>query len=137
MRFPCSRRQAARARRYFSRYLCTQQFPAEFIAELESAVGEAIANSIEHGYPEAQFFELRCSVTPDNVFVEVEDDGPGFRGESVSSLPGATRGFGFGIMRASADELYVLKNGRLIRFVKRAPRELTLATTSEQPAFEV
>ena len=119
MRFPCSRKYAIRARRSFTTYLTSIQVDAGIQHDLETAVGEAIANAIEHGYPKARWFQIRCRVTDNEIVTEVEDDGPGFQADAKQPAPGQTRGFGFGIMRSLVDELYVLKNGRLVRFMKR------------------
>lgn len=122
MRFPCSRKYAIRARRSFTTYLTSLQIGAETQSDLETAIGEAIANAIEHGYPKARWFQIRCRVVDNEIMTEVEDDGPGFQATNPSQpAPGQTRGFGFGIMRSLVDELYVLKNGRLVRFKKRLP----------------
>lgn len=121
MRFPCCRRSAARARRAFATYLTSLRIDSRVQHELVTAVGEAIANAIEHGYPEAAFFEVRCSYGAAGIIAEVEDDGPGFRGDAPTPSPGGPRGFGFGIMRSLADELHILKNGRMLRFIKRPP----------------
>jgi anti-sigma regulatory factor (Ser/Thr protein kinase) len=119
MRFPCSRKYAARARRAFTTYLRGACVAPEVRIELETAVGEAIANAIEHGYPQARWFQVRCLIRPDEIVTEVEDDGTGFQTRSAEPPPGQVRGFGFGIMRSLVDELQVLKNGRLVRFTKR------------------
>jgi anti-sigma regulatory factor (Ser/Thr protein kinase) len=119
MRFPCCRKYAIRARRAFTTYLTSIQIDAEIQGDLETAIGEAVANAIEHGYPKARWFQIRCRVTDDAIVTEVEDDGPGFQADATQRAPGQTRGFGFGIMRSLVDELYVLKNGRLVRFKKR------------------
>ena len=119
MRFPCSRKYAFRARRSFTTYLSSTRIAPEVRNDLEAAVGEAIANAIEHGYPKARWFQIRCQIYVNEIVIEVEDDGPGFQLEPVQPPPGHARGFGFGIMRSFVDELHVLKNGRLVRFRKR------------------
>ena len=129
MRFPCSRRYAARARRSLVTYLTSLHVDPRVQSELVTAVGEAIANALEHAR-EARFFEVRCAVGADAIVAEVEDDGPGFRGEPVQPVPGMTRGFGFGIMRSLVDELHVLKNGRLVQFKKRVTASVESASTS-------
>ncbi|GEM_PF-743040 len=121
VRFPCSRKYAARARRSFTTYLAGAGIDSRAGDELESAVGEAIANAIEHGYPKARWFQIRCQIRPDAVVVEVEDDGVGFQADRARPAAGHARGFGFGIMRSLVDELHILKNGRLIRFTKLLP----------------
>ncbi|MGH7683459.1 MAG: ATP-binding protein, partial [Vulcanimicrobiaceae bacterium] len=107
------------ARRAFTTYLTRARVEPKLQAELESAVGEAIANAIEHGHPDARWFEVRCLIRPGEIVTEVEDDGFGFQANPVQPPPGHVRGFGFGIMRSLVDELHVLKNGRLVRFSKR------------------
>lgn len=126
MRFPCSRKYAARARRSFTMYLTSARIDPRVQSELESAVGEAVANAVEHGYPKARWFQIRCLIRADDILTEVEDDGPGFRTGEAQPSPGYARGFGFGIMRSLVDELHVLKNGRLIRFAKKLPAEVSV-----------
>jgi anti-sigma regulatory factor (Ser/Thr protein kinase) len=130
MRFPCNRKYAARARRSFTAYLAGAGIDSRVQVELESAVGEAIANAIEHGYPKARWFEIRCEIRDDEVVVEVEDDGVGFQADPTQPPPGHVRGFGFGIMRSLVDELHILKNGRLIRFTKLLPGPTQAEVTS-------
>jgi anti-sigma regulatory factor (Ser/Thr protein kinase) len=131
MRFPCSRKYAAGARRAFTAYLTSAQVDPKVRTELESAVGEAIANAIEHGYPTARWFQIRCSVRTGEIITEVEDDGHGFQTDAAMPPPGHVRGFGFGIMRSLVDELHILKNGRLIRFRKRL--QLAANVTQSEP----
>jgi len=133
MRFPCSRRYAARARRALVTYLTSIEADPRLQSELVTAVGEAIANALEHAYPDAHFFEVRCSMGSDAIVAEVEDDGSGFRGDAVPPGPGMTRGFGFGIMRSLVDELHILKNGKLVRFTKRLHRDAREAREAEGP----
>lgn len=102
-------------------YLTGAGIAPEVRIELETAIGEAIANAIEHGYPEARWFQIRCLIRAGEIVTEVEDDGTGFQMQTTSPPPGHVRGFGFGIMRSLVDELHILKNGRLIRFTKRLP----------------
>ena len=132
MRFPCGRRYAARARRSLRMYLAALDIDARLQSEIESAVGEAIANALEHGYPQARFFEVRCTVSGDELIVEIEDDGPGFRDDCAPPNPGAMRGFGFGIMRSMSDRVHILQNGRLVRLTKRVTPRVALARSSPQ-----
>jgi anti-sigma regulatory factor (Ser/Thr protein kinase) len=86
--------------------------------DLEHAVGEALANAVEHGYKENTFFEIRCRFTGKQLLIEIEDNGPGFEREKILQGPGL-RGFGFTLMHSLVDRLTVLKRGRLVRLEKR------------------
>ena len=86
--------------------------------ELEHAVGEALANAVEHGYRDKSYLEIRCRFDGTHLLAEIEDDGPGFDKEKMRKGPGL-RGFGFTLMRSLVDRISVMKRGRLVRLEKR------------------
>lgn len=86
--------------------------------DLEHAIGEALANAVEHGYKEKTYFEVRCRSNGKQILIEVEDDGPGYEREKIARGPGL-RGYGFTMMHSLVDSITVLKRGRLIRLEKR------------------
>lgn len=107
-------------------YLASAGVPESELADIEQAVGEAIANAVEHGFREGSYFEIRATVDDGNLRIEVEDDGPGFDVQSMSA-PRAVRGFGITVMRMLVGRVTFLKRGRLIRLEKHLdamlPRE--------------
>lgn len=85
------------------------------IADIKTAVSEAVTNAIIHGYerPE-QKVELRCKITDDRVEIEVKDEGVGIadiekaREPFYTTRPELERsGMGFAFMEAFMDELEV------------------------------
>src|SRR5689334_1987763 len=70
------------------------------------AVGEALANAIEHSHTN-DVIELRCQIEDDKIVATIIDSGTGFRSDRVpsASLPDAfeERGRGLPIMRRCSD----------------------------------
>lgn len=63
------------------------------LEDLRLLVSEVVANSVRHGEG-AGPIELRVTIGPANVHVEVEDPGPGFRPVDDGSLVARTHGWG-------------------------------------------
>jgi anti-sigma regulatory factor (Ser/Thr protein kinase) len=77
--------------------------------DIVTAVGEALANTVEHAYdaPHEGELELRARCeAPGKLRVEVSD-----RGNFVDRVRPIDRGFGLKIMRAAAASLSVTKEG--------------------------
>src|SRR5579872_5980630 len=116
-RFPCNRQNATKARKVFLTYLERIGVGDSDSFELEHAVGEALANAVEHGYRDNSYLEIRCRFDGKQLLAEIEDDGPGFDKEKMRGGPGL-RGFGFTLMRSLVDRISVMKRGRLVRLEK-------------------
>ena len=128
MTFQCQSRQMAypndpesvgAARQMVERFAYEAGGVAQDVADLVSAVGEALANAAEHGYrPKTQIF-VRCSIAAQRLVVEVEDEGPGFSpaGSRDKKRPDA-RGNGLTIMMCLVDDVSFEKNGRVVRLEK-------------------
>jgi len=116
--FPSTPRYATKARRAVLTYLTSVGVSDADLADIEQAVGEAIANAVEHGFRERSYFEIRAVVEDGNLRIEVEDDGPGFDPQDLKS-PQALRGFGITMMRMLVGRVTFLKRGRLVRLEKR------------------
>ncbi|HTX03924.1 MAG TPA: ATP-binding protein [Candidatus Acidoferrales bacterium] len=123
--FPSTPRYATKARKAVVTYLTSIGVSDVDLPDLEQAVGEAIANAVEHGFREGSYFEIRASIEDGNLRIEVEDDGPGFEPRNMSP-PRTTRGFGITVMRMLIGRVTFLKRGRLVRLERRldqlAPR---------------
>lgn len=76
------------------------------LADVEYAVGEALANSAEHGG--GAIMTLSCWHDGENVVVEVSDSGSGF-----------DRGFGLHLMHELTDGVEFLDGGRRVRLHKQ------------------
>jgi serine/threonine-protein kinase RsbW len=122
-RFPNTRRAAAFARRSLIAHIASYGYPDGDLADIETAVGEALANAAEHGHRADSGFEVRVYVERDRIVIEVQDEGGGFRPEAGSSQPGhdAPRGFGIFLMRHLMDEVHYDDRGSCVRLTKRLP----------------
>jgi anti-sigma regulatory factor (Ser/Thr protein kinase) len=119
VRFPCTPRHATRARQAFRVYLALLHLDARTESDLESAIGEAIANTVESGFAQETFFSLRCRLESSMLEIEIENHARNFErpGKLERSLD--SRDMGLGIMQAMVDEVEVLEEGRLIRLEKK------------------
>jgi len=101
-----------------------QWFSGAQLSDIESAVGEALANCAEHGYAHETFIEVRCQYDRGQLCIEITDSGTGFeRWQSRDfSKPQASapRGYGTYIMHRLMDEIEYTERGTRIRLVKLA-----------------
>ena len=87
----------------------------EEIADIKTAVSEAVTNSIIHGYEEKTgIVKLNCKITKDEVFIEVSDSGKGIENVEIAKQPLFTTkanlersGMGFTIMESFMDDVQV------------------------------
>ena len=87
----------------------------EEIADIKTAVSEAVTNSIIHGYEEKiGIVKLNCKITKDEVFIEVSDSGKGIENVEIAKQPLFTTkanlersGMGFTIMESFMDDVQV------------------------------
>ncbi|HJC25826.1 MAG TPA: anti-sigma F factor [Candidatus Eisenbergiella merdavium] len=106
----------------------------EEVADIKTAVSEAVTNAVIHAYPdrpegEAGKVELRCVVQGNEVHIEIEDHGIGIADVEkameplFSTCPDKDRsGMGFAFMEAFMDDLDVesaLGQGTVVRMAKR------------------
>jgi anti-sigma regulatory factor (Ser/Thr protein kinase) len=119
VRFPCSPRYAAAARQAFRVHVAPLQLNSAAQSELEVAIGEGIANVVEHGFGKATFFELRCRVERGVIKVEIEDRGRDQEAGKHLERTETSRTLGFAIMQSLVDHLEFLDDGRLVRFSKK------------------
>lgn len=138
VRFPCTPRHATRARQAFRVYLALLHLDARTESDLESAIGEAIANAVEHGFAQETFFELRCRLEHSILQIEVEGRARTAMMPSKLDRPLDSRDMGIGIMRALVDDVELLEDGRLIRLQKkiRAVNRRRAGKISAAPALK-
>ena len=93
--------------------------------DVESAVGEALANAVEHGNRDTGLgFDVAATFDDGRLVIEVKDYGSGFDCERALAcespdIEGA-RGFGIFLMRQLMDEIAFLDRGSRVQLVKRA-----------------
>lgn len=119
--FACTPTDARRARKAVAR------FAEEWLAgpdstDFETAVGEALANAIEHG--KCSRLTIDCKYAQEKLVAEIAQNGQGFEPPRDRRAPakGSIRGYGLFIMQSLLDRLEYYEHGTRIRLVKRAPR---------------
>lgn len=87
----------------------------EEIADIKTAVSEAVTNSIIHGYEEKiGTVKLICKIRENEVYIEISDTGKGIENIEIAKQPLYTTkanlersGMGFTIMESFMDEVQV------------------------------
>lgn len=87
----------------------------EEIADIKTAVSEAVTNSIIHGYENKEgIVRIHCMIKNNNIIIEVSDTGIGIEDVNIAKEPLYTSkpnlersGMGFTIMQSFMDELSV------------------------------
>jgi serine/threonine-protein kinase RsbW len=121
-RFPNTRRAAAFARRSLIAHIASYGYLDGDLADIETAVGEALANAAEHGHRAGTGFEVRVFVERERIVIEVQDEGTGFSSPAMSKPANdAPRGFGIYLMRHLMDEVNFDERGSCVRLTKRLP----------------
>lgn len=107
----------------------------EEIADIKTAVSEAVTNSIIHGYENAEgIVKLHCMLKDNNLIVEVSDTGVGIDDINIAKEPLYTSkpnlersGMGFTIMQSFMDDLKiesVINLGTKVTMKKEIKRNL-------------
>lgn len=87
----------------------------EEIADIKTAVSEAVTNSIIHGYEEKiGIVKLICKIAKNEVLIEISDNGKGIENVEIAKQPLYTTksnlersGMGFTIMESFMDEIEI------------------------------
>jgi len=87
----------------------------EEIADIKTAVSEAVTNCIIHGYENTVgIVKLHCMIKDNNIIIEISDNGIGIEDINVAKEPLYTSkpnlersGMGFTIMQSFMDELSI------------------------------
>jgi anti-sigma regulatory factor (Ser/Thr protein kinase) len=131
MAIPNTAAGAAHVRKQFIRFVQRFNLRPDVAADLEAAVGEALANAAEHGYRRHGTIRVNALVTNDRLEASISDDGPGFflRGpvSAEQPPPHSPRGYGLFLIRTLVDELEFRDDGKTVWFRKR------LRTGEEHP----
>jgi anti-sigma regulatory factor (Ser/Thr protein kinase) len=112
------------ARRGLIEFAVTCGFDDGILDDVESAVGEALANAAEHGDRDAAAgFDVCATFDNAQLVIEVKDHGAGFdcKGALAREGPDITgnRGFGIFLMQQLMDEIAYSDCGSRIQLVKR------------------
>ncbi len=102
----------------------------EELADIKTAVSEAVTNSIIHGYPDGiGIITMRCAICENEVIIEIEDQGMGIKNINKALEPLYTTrpelersGMGFSFMDAFMDDLEVesvFSKGTIVRMKKK------------------
>ncbi len=93
----------------------------EPLADIEFAVGEALANSVEHGHSPSSVLRIHCLCDGVQLTIEIKDNGPGFvaRPWDERREVFAVRGYGTSIMHELMDAVEYTEGGTRIRLVKK------------------
>jgi serine/threonine-protein kinase RsbW len=76
---PSDERLLATTRRFIAGYMKGVGLPSDVTDEVILALDEACSNVVKHAFPEGRgTYELRADLRPEEVVIEVEDDGVGF-----------------------------------------------------------
>jgi serine/threonine-protein kinase RsbW len=123
-RFPSKKSSVARARRAVVAFIAGCGFGVMDLADIETAVGEALANAVEHGHAVRSEIAVSVDVDDAGATIEVEDAGRGFdhTAHRRPSAARAPRGFGISIMRRLMDRVEYNERGNVIRLVKKRRR---------------
>jgi serine/threonine-protein kinase RsbW len=111
-------------------------FAGAQLQDLELAVGEALANAVEHGRSDNGSIFVGARFEFGKMTIEISDSGGGFAGwNNVESLPRkaeSVRGFGLRIMHETTDGVQFLDGGRRVRLTKKLVLERSDAPKQEE-----
>ena len=118
------------ARTVVAAYITRLDPTLEELADVKTAVSEAVTNSILHGYNNGEgLIEITCEIKGQEVFVEITDHGVGIPDIVKAMEPLYTTkpewersGMGFAFMEAFMDELQVYSEvgkGTRVKLSKR------------------
>lgn len=120
----------------------------EELADIKTAVSEAVTNCIIHGYYNTVGnIRMHCVINRNELLVEVQDFGIGIDNIEKAMEPLYTTrpelersGMGFSFMEAFMDELEVLSepgNGTLVRMIKRIGRQEKLKELAQEAGQKI
>jgi anti-sigma regulatory factor (Ser/Thr protein kinase) len=118
---PNTRANAMLARGRVMQFARTARFAADVLDDIAIAVGEALANAVEHGFRSNGTIDVCAGLTAEGIEVAVTDDGPGFAMPPGRQTPSndQPRGFGLFLMRSVTDEIEFRSDGRSVCFLKK------------------
>ena len=116
-------RNVAAARQGIAGFAAGCGFSELAVSDIRLAAGEALSNAVEHGCRSAaRKIMVYCAFDGDALSIEIQDDGSGFVEPSdCTSVRPDERGRGFGIflMRRLMDDVSFVRNGTVVRMLRR------------------
>jgi stage II sporulation protein AB (anti-sigma F factor) len=120
----------------------------EELADIKTAVSEAVTNCIIHGYYNTMGnIRMHCIIDRNELLVEVQDFGVGIDNIEKAMEPLYTTrpelersGMGFSFMEAFMDELEVLSDpgkGTLVRMIKRIGKQEKLKELAQEAGQKI
>lgn len=130
LEFPSKSCNEAFARAAVGAFAARLDLTVEELADIKTAVSEAVTNSIVHAYPERRgVVEIRCNISDNTLTVVVKDTGCGIADIEQAMQPmystGAEderSGMGFTVMQSFMDTLHVVSKpgeGTCVTMTKR------------------
>ncbi|GAC1428529.1 MAG: ATP-binding protein [Candidatus Velthaea sp.] len=133
--YPSRYESVGKARRALIGYAAVCGFRGEGLNDIESAVGEALANAAEHGHRDRGGFEVVARMEDGRLIITIKDDGGGFErwnaSDAIRPMSMAPRGFGIFIMRELMDEIRYSEHGSRLQLIKELPSARERASTQE------
>lgn len=114
---------------------CSSKFKnIEDIADIKTAVSEAVTNAVVHGYAGGEgVIEVNCVLNDENVTIEIIDYGVGIEDVNTAMKPFFTTkpemersGMGFTVMEGFMDKIYVTSEphkGTKVTLIKSITKE--------------
>lgn len=118
---PNSPAAAVLARRQLVAFIKHLGLKRAFIADFESAVGEALANAVEHGNANQGSLRVEVRLTEAGIEATVSDNGSGFSPRlNAVERPKAMspRGYGLFLIQALVDAVEFRDGGKTVWFSK-------------------
>lgn len=121
-------------------FMTTLNPTVEEVADVKTAVSEAVTNAVIHGYEqEVHKIEIRCRIEGATLYLEIKDEGKGIEDVEQAMEPLFTTkpeldrsGMGFSFMEAFMDKLEVSSEpgkGTLVKMEKTVGKGRRLWTT--------
>jgi len=116
---------ATKARSAVSTFAASHGFSGDALCDVETSVGEAVANAIEHGNRMRGVFTVACSFASGTLTIEVCDGGAGFD-DSTKPAPDTAerrtpslRGYGLFLMRSLMNRVSFKDGGTTVILEKQ------------------
>jgi len=118
--YPCHAGFARIARRGIREHAARCRFEGAALDDIETAVGEALANAVEHGHHPEKGVTVKARELGNGIVIEIHDSGPGFEGDlrHRNRMLLTPRGYGIRLMTMLMDVVEFTDGGRCVRLTK-------------------